>query len=58
MIKELYTDLMPKHAALQAMEEIQILGSLNSPFVVKYIDSFVCEQKVNIIMEFCQNGDL
>lgn len=26
VIKELYTDLMPKHAALQAMEEIDILG--------------------------------
>lgn len=49
---------MPKHAAYQAMEEITILGSLNSPFIVKYIDSFVCEKKVNIIMEFCESGDL
>eukprot|EP00347_Sterkiella_histriomuscorum_P008689 403344133 len=58
VIKELYTDLMPKNAALQAMEEITILGQLDSPYVVGYIDSFVCEKKVNIIMEFCENGDL
>jgi serine/threonine protein kinase len=58
VIKELYTDLMPKHAAYQAMEEINILGSLSSPFIVKYIDSFICGMKVNIIMEFCENGDL
>lgn len=31
---------------------------LNSPYIVSYIDSFVCETKVNIIMEFCENGDL
>lgn len=49
---------MPKHAALQAMEEISILGSLNSPYIVGYIDSFVSATKVNIIMEFCENGDL
>lgn len=49
---------MPKDYALQAMEEISILGSLSSPYIVTYIDSFVCETKVNIIMEFCHNGDL
>ena len=40
------------------MEEISILGQLNSPFVVGYIDSFISDKKVNIIMEFCENGDL
>ncbi len=49
---------MPKKYALQAMEEISILGSLSSPYVVGYIDSFVSATKVNIIMEFCENGDL
>lgn len=49
---------MPKHAALQAMEEISIMGQLNSPYIVTYIDSFISSTKVNIIMEFCENGDL
>ena len=58
VIKELFTDQMPKSVALQAMEEISILGSLNSPHIVQYIDSFVSDTKVNIIMEFCEFGDL
>ena len=49
---------MPKKYALLAMEEITILGSLNSPYIVGYIDSFVSSTKVNIIMEYCENGDL
>lgn len=40
------------------MEEISILGSLSSPHIVSYIDSFVSGTKVNIIMEFCEFGDL
>ena len=58
VIKELFTDEMPKELALQAMEEISILGSLNSPYIVKYIDSFISNPKVNIVMEFCECGDL
>lgn len=49
---------MPKEDALLAMEEISILGSMSSPFIVAYIDSFVADTKVNIVMEYCQHGDL
>ena len=49
---------MPKKNALRAMEEISILGQLNSPYIVGYIDSFVSGSKVNIVMEYCENGDL
>ena len=49
---------MPKEDALLAMEEISLLGSLSSPFIVAYIDSFVADTKVNIVMEFCEHGDL
>lgn len=51
---------MPKREALKAMNEIDLHGQLaNAPFVVKYIDSFISGQnKVNIVMEYCQGGDL
>jgi serine/threonine protein kinase len=49
---------MTKEQALQSMEEITMLGSLSSPFIVSYIDSFVSGAKVNILMEFCEHGDL
>jgi NIMA (never in mitosis gene a)-related kinase len=42
-----------------ALEEINLLGVLDSQFIVKYIDSFVDEKSnINIVMEFCANGDL
>jgi NIMA (never in mitosis gene a)-related kinase len=50
---------MPKSEALQAMTEIDIHGQLTQcPFTVKYHDSFISGAKVNIVMEFCPNGDL
>jgi serine/threonine protein kinase len=59
VIKELQTDLMPKKEALAAMDEIDILAQLaESAHIVKYYDSFVSGTKVNIVMEYCENGDL
>lgn len=59
VIKELQTDLMPKREALQAMDEIDILAQLiECPYIVKYHDSFISGTKVNIVMEYCENGDL
>ena len=59
VIKELQTDIMPKREALQALNEIELHGQLvDHPYTVKYHDSFISETKVNIVMEFCQNGDL
>jgi serine/threonine protein kinase len=51
---------MPKKEALQAMNEIEIHGQLSeSPYIVKYIDSFISgANKVNIVMEYCSGGDL
>lgn len=34
------------------------MGNLDSPFVVGYIDSFINEQKINIVIEYCPMGDL
>lgn len=59
VVKELQTDIMPKREALQALNEIEIHARLaNSPYIVKYYDSFISGTKVNIIMEHCPNGDL
>lgn len=42
------------------MNEIEIVGQLaNYPYVVKYVDSFISGQNsINIVMEYCQGGDL
>jgi serine/threonine protein kinase len=35
-----------------------MLAEIDSAFIVGYLDSFIEDTKINIIMEFCQNGDL
>jgi NIMA (never in mitosis gene a)-related kinase len=50
---------MSDSQGLDALEEINILGRVDSPYIVKYYDSFVQDNtKINIIMEFCEHGDL
>jgi len=41
-----------------ALNEVKILSSLENPYVVKYYDSFVEKNILNIVMEFCEGGDL
>ena len=38
--------------------EATILSSLNSEYVVKYYESFIEDNNLNIIMEYCEGGDL
>lgn len=41
------------------LAEIEVMARLESPYIVKYFDSFVqLEKKVNIVMEYCEHGDL
>ena len=38
--------------------EIELLAELESPYIVGYLDAFIEDTRINIIMEFCSNGDL
>jgi NIMA (never in mitosis gene a)-related kinase len=58
VVKEIDTSKMPKEIALEQLMEIELLGELDSQFIVGYFDSFIEDTKINIIMEYCQNGDL
>ena len=41
------------------LAEIDVMGRMESPCIVKYHDSFIAEEnKVNIVMDFCERGDL
>ena len=42
----------------EANREASIMASLNVPYLVKYLESFVENNRLNIIMEYCENGDL
>ncbi|CAG9334660.1 unnamed protein product [Blepharisma stoltei] len=42
----------------ESINEVRILASLDNPYIVKYVDSFIEEKTMHIIMEFCDKGDL
>lgn len=58
-MKEINTQHMAEEQSINAIEEINILGSVHSPNIVKYYDSFISENgNINILMEYCSKGDL
>ena len=40
------------------LKEVSILASINSPYIVKYMDSFIEGNKLYLIMEYCEKGDI
>ena len=42
----------------QVCSEAKILSLIKSKYVVKYYESFLEEDNLNIVMEYCDNGDL
>ena len=53
-----FTSMKDQNEINFAYNEIQIIQSLNSPHIIKYHTSFVEQNKLYIIMEFMNNGDL
>eukprot|EP00825_Cyclidium_porcatum_P015010 TRINITY_DN1826_c0_g1_i2.p1 TRINITY_DN1826_c0_g1~~TRINITY_DN1826_c0_g1_i2.p1 ORF type:complete len:177 (-),score=25.42 TRINITY_DN1826_c0_g1_i2:56-586(-) len=39
-------------------QEVNILNKLNSPYIIKIIDSFEDERYMGIVTEFCEEGNL
>jgi NIMA (never in mitosis gene a)-related kinase len=42
----------------ERLAEVRILAGLNSRYVVKYFDSFMDNCTLNIVMEYCDKGDI
>lgn len=59
MIKVIETEKFPQEIGVAMMEEIDLIRKLESPYIVGYIDSFIdIDLSINIILEYCPNGDL
>ena len=43
---------------IQAVNEATIMGKLVHPFIVRYQESFIEDNTLHIVMEYCDNGDL
>ena len=41
-----------------AVNEVHVMASLSSPYVVRYYDSFIEDGLLHIVMEYCSRGDL
>ena len=50
-------DLSPSEKE-EVKKEAELLSKINSDFVVKYFDSFEENNFLNIVMEYCEGGDL
>ena len=58
VLKQISLFNMNKSQVEEVKNEAKILSSLNSSYIVKYYESFVESNNLNIIMEYCDGGDL
>ena len=49
---------MNKKEIEEVRNEAKILSSITSEFIVKYYSSFTDQNTLNIVMEYCESGDL
>ena len=58
VMKQIPLRQMDRRGQQEALNEVNILASLDNPYIVKYYDSFIENKVLNIVMEFCDKGDL
>ena len=58
VIKQISLNGLTKQQINQVKSEAKILSLIKSNYVVKYYESFIEKEDLNIVMEYCDNGDL
>ena len=58
VLKQINIQNMKPKLKTAALNEAKILGQLEDPHIVKYYDSFLEKNNLNIVMEYCEGGDL
>ena len=58
VIKQISLDGLTDEQINQVYSEAKILSLIKSKYVVKYYESFLEADNLNIVMEYCDNGDL
>lgn len=58
VLKQVDTSRMSQVMKKEAVHEATILSAIDCPHIVKFYDSFTEGQTINIVMEYCENGDL
>ena len=57
-MKQIDIKEMKSKYRMEAINEVNILTKMEHPYIVKYFDSFIEKNTLNIIMEYCEGGDL
>ena len=58
VIKQISLEGLTDFQINQVFSEVKILSLINSKYVAKYYESFLENDNLNIVMEYCDNGDL
>eukprot|EP00736_Rhodelphis_marinus_P011670 Rmarinus@m.30200 len=58
VIKQIDIASLSEEEVHQAINEANILASLDSCYVIQYFDSFIEDDLLNIVMELCEGGNL
>lgn len=53
VIKVIDTSKMKKDDGIEALIEAELLAELDSYFIVGYLDTFIVDTQINIVMEYC-----
>ncbi|KAJ1421397.1 kinase-like domain-containing protein [Ochromonadaceae sp. CCMP2298] len=57
-LKRIAVDMMNDKAREKCLKEVRLLQSLDHPNIVRYMDSFICENDLMIVYEWAAAGDL
>jgi serine/threonine protein kinase len=58
VVKEINTTSLFAKRKSATMDEVLVLSKLNHPNIVKYHDCYMDAVYINIVMEYCNAGDL
>jgi serine/threonine protein kinase len=58
VVKEIKTTALNAKLKAAVMDEVETLAKLTHPNIVKYCDCFMDDVYINIVMEYCDAGDL
>ncbi|EAS05882.2 plant dual-specificity MAP kinase kinase family domain protein (macronuclear) [Tetrahymena thermophila SB210] len=58
VLKQILAGGMQQKQRKECINEAILLNKLNSPYIVRYYDSFLENNQLCIVMEYCEQGDL
>jgi NIMA (never in mitosis gene a)-related kinase len=58
VVKVIQVSQLDQPSQEDSLNEVKILSSLDNLYIVKYFDSFVEDNQLFIVMEYCEKGDL